>query len=394
MNQTAALSLKNDKLIKTLSYYLAFITLGMAAAALGPTLSGLAQNTGTQMSQISILFTARSLGYLLGSWRGGRLFDQLPGHVVIAVGLAAMAATMLAIPLIPALWLLALLLLLLGIGESILDIGGNTLLVWIHRAKVPPYMNALHFSFGLGAFLAPLIIGQVLGLTNNITWAYWILGLLMIPVALWLLRLPSPALGHHHEEEGRPPADMLLVGLIALFFFLYVGAEVSYGGWIAVYAEKLKLADQVTAAYLASAFWGALTLGRLLAIPITARLRPGLVLAADLTGCLASLGLILLWPHSLLAVALGTFGLGLAMASIFPVTLSLAERILPITGQITGKFFVGGSIGAMILPWLVGQFIDTVGPQATMIIIGLDLLAAVAVFIALLFFARRSTGHG
>lgn len=393
MNLANIFSLKDDKLLKTFSYYLAFITLGMAAAALGPTLSGLAKNTGAQISQISILFTARSLGYLLGSWQGGRLFDQLPGHTVIAIALLVMAGTMLAVPMIPVLWLLAFLLLLMGVGESIVDIGGNTLLVWLHREKVPPYMNALHFSFGVGAFVAPIVIGQVLGLTQSITWAYWILGLLMIPVGLWLLRLPSPQIRQPHQEESHVAANMVLVWLIALFFFLYVGAEVSYGGWVAVYAVKLNLTTEVTAAYLASVFWGALTIGRLLAIPITARLRPRVVLAGDLAGCLLSIAIMLVWANSLTAVWLGTFGMGLSMASIFPVTLSFAERNLPITGQITGKFFVGASIGGMTLPWLVGQFIDAVGPQATMIIIGLDLLAAVAVFVTLLLYTRRTAEH-
>ncbi len=32
--------------------------------------------------------------------------------------------------------------------------GGNTLFVWLYRSDVPPYMNALHLFFGVGAFSA------------------------------------------------------------------------------------------------------------------------------------------------------------------------------------------------------------------------------------------------
>ncbi len=48
-------------------YYTAFIGLGLVNASLGPTLAGLAANTQTHLSTISILFTARALGYMGGS---------------------------------------------------------------------------------------------------------------------------------------------------------------------------------------------------------------------------------------------------------------------------------------------------------------------------------------
>src|SRR5690606_13614350 len=91
------------------------------------------------------------------------------------------------------LWLLIAVLFLLGLIETALDVGGNTLLVWVHGAKVAPYMNGLHFFFGIGAFLAPLIVARTVLLTNDINLAYWVLALLLIPVAAALLRLPSPA---------------------------------------------------------------------------------------------------------------------------------------------------------------------------------------------------------
>ena len=62
---------------------------------------------------------------------------------------------------------------------------------------------------------------------------------------------------------------------------------------------------------------GALTIGRLLAIPLALRFRPRIILFVDLIGCLASVGLVLLWPDSVMAIWIGTLGLGLFMAAIF-----------------------------------------------------------------------------
>ncbi len=373
----------NGKLAKTISYYAAFIALGLANASLGPTLPGLAENTGTQLSEISFLFTGSSLGYLIGSLLGGRLYDGLPGHGIMALMILGITITLALVPTVSFLWLLTLILLFMGMSKGALDVGGNTLLVWVHKDNVGPFMNGLHFFFGVGAFLSPILIAQALLYSGGITWAYWLLALLIFPVALMLLRLPSPPIRATGSDDSTGPINYRLVGLIVFFFFLYVGSEVSFGGWIFTYAVKLELTDKATAAYLTSAFWGALTVGRLLAIPIAARFRPQTVIMSDLLGCVASVTLILL-SNSLLALWIGTLGLGLSMASVFPTMLSFAERRMAITGQVTSWFFVGASLGAMTLPWLIGQRIETTGPTIVMLAILLDLLVAVGLFIVLM----------
>jgi FHS family Na+ dependent glucose MFS transporter 1 len=245
-------------------------------------------------------------------------------------------------------------------------------------------MNALHFFFGVGAFISPIIIAQAVLASGDINWAYWSLALLMLPPAAWLLRLKSPQ-SHASRQSGQPiRVNRLLVALCAFFLFLYVGAEVGFGGWIFTYAIRLGLADETTAAYLTSAFWGSLTLGRLISIPITARLRPRTILLADVLGCLASVGIMIVWPGSLTAVWIGTLGLGFFMATIFPVTISLAGRRMTITGTVTSLFFVGASAGSMTLPWLIGQLFNSIGPRVTMIAIVIDLIIALAIYALLI----------
>jgi MFS transporter, FHS family, Na+ dependent glucose transporter 1 len=374
---------------QTASYYGAFIALGLVAAVLGPTLPSLQANTRTQLQDISLLFTMRALGYLLGSLQGGLLYDRRRGHPIIAIVLVGIAGLLAVVPLIKFLWVLVAIFLLIGVGEGMLDVGGNTLLVWGHGASVGPYMNGLHFCFGLGAFLAPIIVAQIVALGGASMWSYWVLAALIAPVALALLRLPSPAARHSVYADVEVRIDYWLVAFIVLFFVLYVGAEVGFSGWVFSYAAALRLTNTESAAYLTSAFWGALTLGRLLAIPLAARLRPRTILLADLAGCLLSVGCIVLWPGSMAVLWLGAAGLGLAMASIFPTMLSFAARRMPTTGKITSWFLVGASFGAMSLPWLIGQLFEPLGPRIAMIVILIDLLAACAVFLLLIRYAGR-----
>ena len=125
-----------------------------------------------------------------------------------------MAAMLLLTPLLPLLWLLTTFLLVLGMAEGVVDVGGDTLLVWVHRHQVGPFMNGLHFFFGVGAFLSPIVIAQMVLMSGDIIWAYWALALLMLPVVVGLLRLPSPTASMTSPDRpGRarqPAADPLL----------------------------------------------------------------------------------------------------------------------------------------------------------------------------------------
>jgi len=220
--------------------------------------------------------------------------------------------------------------------------------------------------FGLGAFLCPIFVAQSLLYTNDINWAYWIMAFLMLPVIVWQIRLPSPPAPQPAGDEKVEKLNPLLILFVALFYFLCVGAELIFGNWIYTYAVATSMGTVIGAAYLNSAFWGALTVGRLLSIPLATRFRPRSVLFADVIGALFSVSIILIWPHSSTALWIGAMGMGFSLASQFPTTLSLAQTQMSITGKVTGLFFVGSTTSSILLPWLIGQFFTTTGPLFTM----------------------------
>ena len=108
------------------------------------------------------------------------------------------------------------------------------------------------------------------------------------------------------------------------------------------------------------------------------------MLNGALSAGILSMAVILAWPDSLTTIWLGTVGIGLAMAPVFPVMLAFLERRMAISGQITGWFFLGGSLWAMALPWLIGQRFESTGPAVAMVIITIALLAQVVVYLILL----------
>jgi FHS family Na+ dependent glucose MFS transporter 1 len=363
----------------------------MVAAALGPTLPGLAEQTGVQLKQASWLFSATSLGYLLGALGAGRLYDRRFGNPVMALALVLAAALMTLVPTMSQLILLALVMLFLGAAQAGVDVGGNTLLVWLHRDKVPPFMNGLHLFWGVGSIMAPILIAQVIQLTGGYAWGYWLIALLLLPVAILVWRAISPH-ALHHEAGAAPqlPVDWPLVILFMLFFLTFVGAEGAYGGWIYSYAVATGIAAPAVAAYMTSTYWGALTLSRLVSIPLSMRFRPRTLLIVDLVGSLIALGLAVLGGSSPTIIWLATILFGASVATFFPLSMSFAGEVVTVTGQFTSLMFVGASLGGMLIPWLIGQFFESSGPGSAMWIMLMDMLVCVGIFILLNWLKRRT----
>lgn len=377
----------NKKYIITAAYYVAFILLGLTIAAEGPTLLKLAEHTSSALDQISSIFLFGSLGYLVGSFFGGRVYDRIPGHRFMAGVLVFLGLIIALVPVATSRWMLFSIVLVLGLAKGALDVGCNTLLLWVHNEAVGPFMNGLHAFFGVGAFIAPLIVARVLAVTGDIYWVYWFFALVCFPIAIWIWNLPSPvsrSVPAHHE---RTPFPVLPVLTMVLCFVLYVGGEAGYGAWIYTYAFTLNFGTEVTAAYLTSAFWGSFTLGRLFGIWVSTRLKPMPILLLDLAGCILSVGLILVFPESALVLWIGTVLFGISQASIFPTFLTLSEERMHITGTIAGLFLVGAGMGGMILPWLIGQAFAKIGAGAMM---GMIFIGVVLNLLMLLLFTRIS----
>ena len=359
----------NQKYIVTAVYYLVFILLGLTLGVEGPTLLKLAEHTSSEINQISLIFFFGALGYLIGSYTSGVLYDRVPGHQLLSAVLVLLGISIIFVPLATSLAVLIGIVLVLGFAKGALDVGCNTLLLWVHHEKVGPFMNGLHAFFGIGAAVAPVIVAQVLDATGDVHWAFWIFSIVAFPIAFLVWRLPSPpprAVPAEHKDSGLP---ILPLTLMVLCFILYVGAEVGYGNWIYAYAVRLGLYTEITANSLNSAFWGFFTLGRLLAIWISTRLRPLTILYLDFAGCILSIGLILLFRDSSTLLWIGSVLLGVSFASIFPTFITLSEERMHVTGTVTGWFLVGGSIGGMIVPVLIGQTFDRFGPTSMIAIV-------------------------
>ncbi|XP_052019192.1 sodium-dependent glucose transporter 1 [Apodemus sylvaticus] len=371
----------------------AFLGMGVSAAVLGPTLPDLARNVNRNISSLSEIFVGRALGYLCGSVAGGVLFDCMNHFLLLGLSNLLTAASLYLTPFCKTAAVLTAMMSVTGVSFGVLDTGGNVLILDLWGDKGAPHMQALHFSFALGAFLAPLLAKLAWGTTAsaqnytelqfdrsalnqsfdatsdsvfavpedmNLLWAYASIGTYVLVVSVFMFapffKKSSKQKKSSASAQGarRAKYHRALLCLLFLFFFFYVGAEVTYGSFVFSFATTHVGMEESEAAGLNSIFWGTFAACRGLAIIFATFLQPGTMIVLSNIGSLVATFFLVLFDKNPLCLWISTSVYGASMATTFPSGISWIEQYTTLTGKSAAFILVGAALGLMATPALSG----------------------------------------
>jgi fucose permease len=350
-----------------LPYFAAFGGLGVALSFFGPALPTLRVQTQTTVAQVGLVFAASSFGGLVGSIAAGRLFRRFGGPHLVAVAVFVLAGAMAVIGVATQLAVVIACGALFGVGAGTMDVSANTVVSSLVEPEVlVSSMNTLHLCFAVGAVVTPLIIGLSVGTTGGLDLATVTFAVLLalVGVTLWRHDREEGArrAAAQHEEAGATPAAWRLA-CIAAYYFLYVGLEVGFAGWIATYADELHLGAGWPTA-LTATFWSGFLVGRVLMAWRGDRWGTDPVLWASGLAATALAVLIALVGSAAVALLALSGLFGVAIAPQFPTMLAHVHRAFPLTGPVTAWCIAGSSLGGMVLPPLIGALFDSTGSGA------------------------------
>ncbi|XP_059698265.1 sodium-dependent glucose transporter 1 [Haemorhous mexicanus] len=373
-----------------------FLGLGMSIAVLGPTFPTLAANVGKNVSDIYYIFVGRSLGSLGGSVVGGVLLDCMNATLLLAFSMLGTAAGLYVIPWCKQSLVLTILMSVIGGSMGILDTGGNVLALYTWGSEAGPHLQALHFCFAAGAFLAPMVAQMDLGSSTSeelagaektnqsvlrsvptasaasttpalndhrnesFLWSYIFIGTYILLVFILFFALFLKSSSTRDKSKASAQKDKLakyhwpLVGLLFVFFLFYVGAEVTYGSYVYTYAMVFAEMKESEAATLNSVFWGTFAVCRGAAIFGAAFLSPATMIAMSLLCSAASSTALAFFAHYRAALWVGTAVYGASMATIFPSGIAWIEQYTVVEGKTASLFVVGAALGEMCIPVAVG----------------------------------------
>ena len=309
-------------------YLATFIAVGLSLTFIGPSLTYLRERAGATKGEIGILFPASSIGYLAGSLISGRLYDRGFGHRAVAGGLIGLGAVSLLVPHVTTVAALSIVFAAIGAFSGCVDVGGNTLVVWHTRAEGSArLLNALHLFFGFGALASPLLVSRSLAWTGGLGFAVGTIAAYSLVVAAAVLFHDAPI--HATDDVDAPmnqtPARVL--GVIGVFFFLYVGVEIGFSGWLKTYAEGIDLPGKDSPTWLNTLFFVGFTLGRFIAVLLAKRIRPGPMLVGSCALTSLLLLAMAIADGSPAAVWITTGLIGLAVAPQFATMIAYAEAV-------------------------------------------------------------------
>ena len=286
----------------------------------------------------ALVFLCPFAGYTVAAFVSDRLHVRFGrrGMAFIGPGLKIIAYVVISVhPPFPA---VVAILVLVGVANGILDGAWNA---WISQfPSTNELLGLMHGCYGLGATISPVIATSMITKYGLGWWEFYYLmtALLVVELvagtaAFWK-ETGKKFRDETRDEEGemhgmtRKALKQRTTWVLSFFLLVYVGAEVSIGGWIVTFMGRVRNGSPFSSGLTATGFWLGITMGRVTLGFVTGRIGEKLAL---IIYSLLAIGLqLIFWlvPQfyvSAVAIAL----VGYFIGPFFPSAVMAAAKLLP-----------------------------------------------------------------
>jgi len=334
-----------------------FVPTGIVTVLLGPVLPWLSGRWSLSDAEAGEFFTAQFLASTLGVVISGVLVPRLGYRFAMLLGLVFMAAGVGTLPIGSRVMGMAAVA-CYGIGLGLAIPTCNLLVAEVNPSTRAAALSLLNFSWSVGAVACPFLLAPFQR-TGRISMFFYSLAAFVLLVALslaWVALPRSSATEDASEKSAQPLVRLLLTPtaiVLGVLFFVYVGTENAVGGWLASYAKRL--VDHGTIwVTTPSFFYGGLLAGRALAPLFLKRISEVRLVRLSVTTAAGGL-MVLVASRSMPLVLVSASVIGLGLAAIYPITISLLSNAFGLAAKRIGSvMFMLASFGAACTPWLVG----------------------------------------
>lgn len=251
----------------------------------------------------------------------------------------------------------------LGVGFGLTVPALNTLTAAFHPERVASSVLVLNALLGLGTALAPVFVAIFDGL--GFWWGLPVLSAALLALLI-LESLPLP-LRAGEDRAGASEAPSVGRGIptrfwaYAAFAVLYGICETINGNWSQLDMTSELGASTTAAAVALTAFWGMVTVGRILFAAIESRL-PSRATYHLLPFVLAgTFALIAVLPNGRSGLGIVAFGLaGLGCSALLPLTIGFGqEELAGISAAVAGGVIAFYQVGYGLAAFGVGPLVDS-----------------------------------
>ncbi|KAF7326923.1 MFS domain-containing protein [Mycena venus] len=264
-----------------------------------------------------------------------------------------------------------------GVGIAIQNAQANAYVASLERNS-EIYMGMLHASYGAGALTSPLVATQFAQMQH---WSFHYLISLGLAIsnaiALTLVfrfrtldecltRIGQAVAEKSTSEHSnfRQILSLRTVHVLAFFILVYVGVEVTIGGWITTYIIDVR-GGGPSAGYISSGFFGGIMIGRLALLWLNKKIGEQRVLYLYIALAIG-LELVVWFVPSLIGGAVAVALIGVFLGPMYPIVMNHAGRVVPrwlLSGSV-GWIAGMGQAGSAVLPFITGAIASKTGIRA------------------------------
>lgn len=354
-----------------------FFMAGFATAAWAALVPFAKYNTGVSDGTLGLLLLCLGGGALVAMPLTGMLTARFGCRRVMVVSVLIFSAILPLLAVTSDARLLALALLLFGIGVGTTDCAMNVQAIIVEKASPRPLMSGFHGFYSVGGIAGAGAMSGMMSLGLSASAA----SLATTIIVLLLLTLCVRGfLTYANPQEGPaiavPHGIVLLLGAVCFIVFLAEGAVLD---WSAVYLTEYRGLSEARGGLGFACFAATMTLGRLTGDRIVARLGQQRVV---FTGALvAATGILLtVWGGSWELALMGYALVGMGCANIVPVMFSAIGRqtAMPQVLAVPAVTTLG-YMGVLAGPASIGGIAHHSSLAVAFIVVAIAMLAVAAV---------------
>ncbi|WPH03687.1 Hypothetical protein R9X50_00657000 [Acrodontium crateriforme] len=384
--------------LKLISCIFCFFNAGINDGSLGALIPYILRQYNISTGWMAIPYGVAFFGWLIAAFIGGYSRIKLGSGGVIVVGAAFQFIAQVFRFWVPPFGLFSITFFLVALGQALQEPQANTFVSNLKSAH--RWLGLLHASYAIGALVGPLIAAAIASNFLN-KWAafYYIptaIGLVNVGVAALIFRddisiyqrwsrrsssIQFPAERHSATAlvEFKATLRQKPVWMLSIFFFLYLGAAITAGGWVVEFLNVVRGGKLSQVGYISSAFYGGLAAGRLLLAEPTFRFGEKRMFL--LYGAISLVLQIVFWrvPNLIVDAAMVSF-MGFLLGPAFATGVSVGSKLIPVELQPSGlaMIFVMAQAGGALFPAITGVITAGAG-VGTLQPILVGLLAAMCV---------------
>ncbi|MGR6914959.1 MFS transporter [[Actinomadura] parvosata] len=336
---------------------LTFVLAGLMVGTMTVRIPALTDKLGLSEAMVGTILLVWGLGALVTMQSMRRVMARLGSRTLLRAGGPLTALGLLGVALAPDLPLLMVAVALFGMAFGTVDVAMNAQGSAVEQAYGRPLMNGMHAGWCVGAIsaggLGSLAIAVGLPFTANVA----LVALVSLPVMVLLGRTylqERPAAEAARKGRKRMPPIVYLLGTIMFFAFMVEGTVADWNG---LYMRDELGAPEAVAALGYPVFEVGMLIARLTGDRLRVRFGVRGMLTVSGVATAGFFAVVLLAPAALVAVS-AMFFVGLGVATISPLTLSLAGTATDAPGPAIAQAGAMGYAGLLLGPVVIGFLSD------------------------------------